>query len=124
MEDHVVKINISGKLFLEALENGFSRYPSYDGRWPNISGITLKIDPERNPGKRILKESIMKDDGSSFELDKIYSCAIKWYMTTGKDGYSSLLDPSIQYLPPFKDVSAPTIQDIFINWLREWKKES
>ena len=109
MEDHVVKISISGKLFIEALENGFSRYPSYDGRWPNISGITLKLDPERNAGERILKESIIKDDGSPFELDKIYTCAIKWYMTTGKDGYSSLLDPSIQYLPPLKDVSALTI---------------
>ena len=43
-------------------------------------------------------------------------------MTTGKDGYSSLLDPSIKFLAPLKEESAPTIQDVFINWLREWRK--
>ena len=68
MEDYVVKIGISGKLFIEALENGFSRYPSYDGRWPIISGIKFKFDPNKNPGERILKESITFDDGSPFDM--------------------------------------------------------
>lgn len=39
MEDKLVKLNISGKLLLDVLENGVSLYPKYDGRFPAISGF-------------------------------------------------------------------------------------
>jgi hypothetical protein len=40
-------------------------------------------------------------------------------MSSGKDGYTILLDPSIEYLHPSIH-DAPTIQEIFINWLKSF----
>ena len=39
IEDKIVKLSLSGRLFKQVLENGVSLYPKYDGRWPVISGV-------------------------------------------------------------------------------------
>jgi 5'-nucleotidase len=44
---------MSGKTFKEALENGVSKWPGFDGRWPCVSGIKFKFDPERPAFDRI-----------------------------------------------------------------------
>lgn len=49
-EDTVERIKMKGKLFIEALENGISTYPKYEGRWPCTSGLNFKFDPELPPG--------------------------------------------------------------------------
>lgn len=45
MNDKLIKISISGELFLKVLENGVSLYPKYDGRFPAISGFKFEFDP-------------------------------------------------------------------------------
>lgn len=39
MEDTVERIKMPGKLFIEAIENGLSEYPKYEGRFPVFSGL-------------------------------------------------------------------------------------
>ena len=51
--DKVVVIKITGKTFKEALENGVSEYPTFDGRWPCVSGVTFKFDPRMPKKERI-----------------------------------------------------------------------
>ena len=50
MEDKLVKLNISGQLLLNVLENGVSLYPKYDGRFPAISGFKFQFDPSKDAG--------------------------------------------------------------------------
>jgi len=58
MEDKNVRLRVTGEIFKKALENGVSKYPSYDGRWPVASGIEFTFDPSREPGDRILASSM------------------------------------------------------------------
>ena len=53
---------MSGTCFVEALENGVSMWPKFDGRWPCASGIKFKFDQKRPIGQRILKDSITDDN--------------------------------------------------------------
>lgn len=116
--DGVERIKISGKLFLEAIENGISAYPRYEGRWPIIAGLKMQFDPERQPGQRILMDTVKNMDDSPFDLDKEYVVAIMSFMKLGKDGYTMLLDPSVVSLPPVRGEDNPTIQEIVIKFFR------
>lgn len=120
MQDTVERIRMSGKLYLEAIENGISEYPKYEGRWPVIAGLKMQFDPEREPGSRILMDTVTNLDGTPFDLEKKYVVATKSFMKLGKDGYSCMLDPSIEDLPPFRGEDDPTIQEIFIGFFRRF----
>ena len=120
MADTVARIKIKGSLFIEALENGVGSYPKYEGRWPVTAGLKFKFDPSKEPGSRILMDSITNVDGTPFDLEKEYVCAIKAYMKLGKDGYTCLLDDSIVTLPPIRGEDDPDIQDIFIQFFRRF----
>ena len=109
MVDTVDRIKMKGSLFIQAMENGVSMYPKYEGRWPCTSGLHFKFDPELPPGQRIVPESITNLDGSPFDLDKEYVVAVKGYMRSGKDGYTMLTDPSVVQLPPASGEESPTI---------------
>ena len=50
MADAVARIKIKGSLFIEAIENGISKYPKYEGRWPVISGLKMQINTDNEPG--------------------------------------------------------------------------
>jgi 5'-nucleotidase len=43
--DRIVVVQISGKTLRDALENGVSSWPKYDGRFPVISGLRFEFDP-------------------------------------------------------------------------------
>lgn len=115
-EDKIVKLSLSGRLYKRVLENGVSNYPKYDGRWPVISGIQFEFDPSKEPGDRILEESMKTDKGEPVEMDKTYTLALMYFFTAGKDGNEALLDESVVNHGPALD-EAPTIQNILFRFL-------
>ena len=48
-EDEIVVKRIPGHVLIKILENGISKYPMYDGRWPVFSGLKFSFDPEKPP---------------------------------------------------------------------------
>jgi 5'-nucleotidase len=61
--DIIVVVKMTGKTFKEALENGVSHYPDFDGRFPLISGVRFSFDPEKLPNERINYEDILTLSG-------------------------------------------------------------
>ncbi|KAJ2783480.1 hypothetical protein H4R18_001689 [Coemansia javaensis] len=51
--DPVVVIKMTGEQIRIALENGVSKWPAHDGRFPHVSGLRFEFDPTREPGNRI-----------------------------------------------------------------------
>ncbi|KAJ1891933.1 hypothetical protein LPJ66_006639 [Kickxella alabastrina] len=52
-EDPVVVVRLTGDQVRRALENGVSKWPAQEGRFPQVSGIRFEFDPEREPGNRV-----------------------------------------------------------------------
>jgi len=77
----------TGKTLRAALENGFSAYPTPEGRFPQISGPQIEVDPSRPPGNRIVKFEI---NGKELSDDEEYTLATKPYLMSGGDGYAAL----------------------------------
>ena len=122
MADDVARIKLKGSLFIEAIENGISTYPKYEGRWPVISGLKMQINTDNEPGSRILRETITLSSGEPFDFDKDYTVATKAFMLAGRDGYSALADESNERLAPAVGEDDPSIQDIFVKWFRNFRR--
>ncbi|KAJ2760797.1 hypothetical protein H4S06_001546 [Coemansia sp. BCRC 34490] len=52
-EDPVVVVRLTGDQIRRALENGVSKWPAQEGRFPQVSGIRFVFDPSREPGDRV-----------------------------------------------------------------------
>ncbi|KAJ2898127.1 hypothetical protein IWW38_001493 [Coemansia aciculifera] len=57
-EDPVVVVKLTGDQIRRALENGVSKWPAQEGRFPQVSGIRFEFDPDRKPGDRVTSVSI------------------------------------------------------------------
>ncbi|KAJ1817479.1 hypothetical protein LPJ56_004056 [Coemansia sp. RSA 2599] len=57
-EDPVVVVRLTGDQIRRALENGVSKWPAQEGRFPQVSGIRFEFDPEREPGSRVTSIAI------------------------------------------------------------------
>lgn len=47
--DYIGLVKITGQKVKEALENGVSQYPKFDGRFPLISGFKFSFNPDLPP---------------------------------------------------------------------------
>ncbi|THU81391.1 5'-nucleotidase, partial [Dendrothele bispora CBS 962.96] len=99
-----VCIEIDGATLWDALENGFSKYPSDEGRFPAISGFRVSWDSRREPGQRVLgiwmtKEVDDGDNGTQLvdgepvqrtKDGKKYAIVTLDFDAQGNDGYTML----------------------------------
>lgn len=91
-----VKLEVTGADIRAALENGFSQIETGAGRFPQVSGLSVVINPGRPAGQRIV--SVMAG-GAPLDDAKTYTLATNDYMAGGGDGYTAfkagkpLIDP-------------------------------
>ena len=84
-----VLLEISGQELLEVLENGYSEIEKGAGRFPHVSGITVKYDPAQPPGSRVLE---VTHKGAPLDPNASLTLAINDYVAGGGDGYHMLVD--------------------------------
>ncbi|MER3430500.1 MAG: bifunctional metallophosphatase/5'-nucleotidase [Blastocatellia bacterium] len=91
----IVKIRISGKTLLQALEHGVARSSEDNepGRFPQVSGIRFVFDASRPPGNRIVEASV---NGRPIDRDAKYTLATSDFLVSkGGDGYTMFKDAEI-----------------------------
>lgn len=119
-EDPVVLVELTGKDIWDALENGFSAYPRQEGRFPQVSGLSVVWDSSRPPGNRVISVNMLENlttdvacsqyefhpgEGDTervlmhrkeprvrapLSLDKKYLVVTRQYLAEGNDGYFAL----------------------------------
>ena len=78
---------LPGSQVLAALENGASQVEKGAGRFAQVSGVTLTLDPSAEPGARVSEVMV---NGAPLEADKLYKVAVNDYILGGGDGYAAL----------------------------------
>jgi 2',3'-cyclic-nucleotide 2'-phosphodiesterase (5'-nucleotidase family) len=103
----VIITEVSGRMLLDALEFGVSFLPKQAAAFPQVSGITYRINKEMESSVRIneKKQFVSVDgeyrvsdvmiDGKELDPDAIYTLAIAGYLLTGGDGYTMFGDANI-----------------------------
>ncbi len=82
-----VKLELKGSDILAALENGFSQAGEGAGRFPQVSGLTVRFDPARPAGSRVVEVRIA---GQPLDPAATYTLATNDYMARGGDNYTAL----------------------------------
>jgi 2',3'-cyclic-nucleotide 2'-phosphodiesterase (5'-nucleotidase family) len=70
-----------------ALENGFSTIENPSGRFPQVSGLTLEVEPRLPPGARVTG---LKVNGQPLDEHRVYRVATIDFMLRGGDNYDAL----------------------------------
>jgi 5'-nucleotidase/UDP-sugar diphosphatase len=84
-----IVIELTGAEVLAALENGFSRVEDINGRFPQVSGLTVEADLTREPGDRVTSVMV---GGEPLDMDATYTVSTNDFMARGGDGYTMFAD--------------------------------
>ena len=105
--NEVIMTEVSGRMLLDALEFGVSFLPNRSGAFPQVSGITFRVNKDIESSVRLdekkqfisvdgeYRVSDVKIDGKDLDPDAIYTLAITSYLFTGGDGYTMFGDGNI-----------------------------
>ncbi|WP_434756668.1 5'-nucleotidase C-terminal domain-containing protein [Paenibacillus amylolyticus] len=83
--NQVVTLEVKGSDVLTALENGVGSYPEPSGGFPQVSGITFKIDATAPKGSRV--HSVMVGD-KALDPAATYTLATNDFTAVGGDEYT------------------------------------
>ena len=115
----LVMMDLTGAQVKEALENSVSRYPSADGRFLQVSGLSFTFDPTKPVGSRIVDVLV---GGTPLVETAVYRVVTNDFLAAGGDGYTVLMqgtnfvdtgtylmDYMVEYLKEFSPVT-PTVE--------------
>lgn len=108
----VLKVEVSGKVLKQALENGVSRLGEEAGRFPQVSGLQFSYDPQKPALGRVVS---VKINGQPLQEGKTYTLAVPAYLVLkGGDDYGTLKSAKIlndpQEAPTDSEIAQTAIQ--------------
>lgn len=87
--NRVVKLEVTGEILRQALENGFSLHAEGAGRFPQVAGAAIKAELTAPPGSRMKSVLI---NGEPLDPARTYTLAVTDFNAAGGDGYAMLVD--------------------------------
>lgn len=81
-------LEVSGKALRGAIEAGLAGAENEVGRFPQVSGMTIRADLTRPDGDRVVSLLV---GGASVDPDKLYRLATNDFLARGGDGYTALV---------------------------------
>jgi 2',3'-cyclic-nucleotide 2'-phosphodiesterase (5'-nucleotidase family) len=85
--NRTVLLELKGADLREALENAVSRVEEKQGRFMQVSGLTLVYDPKAERGRRVVE---IKVGGAPLDPARVYKVATNEYVAAGGDGFEAL----------------------------------
>ena len=83
----VCKVAVRGGVAVRTLNHAVSRLPATSGQFPQVSGISFRVELSAPPGDRVRDVRVA---GQPIQPDKTYSLAVTNYQLAGGDGYDLL----------------------------------
>jgi 2',3'-cyclic-nucleotide 2'-phosphodiesterase (5'-nucleotidase family) len=112
-DNNLAIVELTGSELLAVMENGFSRVPALDGRFPQVAGMYVEYNPERegisdqltlDTPSRVKTLVVTRADGTEDTLideyavvgdpNRAFVLATNDFLLTGGDGYRALADAS------------------------------
>jgi len=109
--NEVVTLEVTGEQIIDALEHGYGSYGEVAGKFLQISGLRVYLDPAQPAGERVIDVLV---GGEPIVADEVYTLATNDFLAAGGDGYTMLEDAE-QIA-----VADKTDQAMFIAYLQEY----
>lgn len=81
---YIITKEVKGEDLVKVLEHATDAYPNVEGKFPQVSGITFKIDMSKEKGSRVADIMV---NGQKLDLNKTYVVATSDFIANGGDGY-------------------------------------
>jgi 5'-nucleotidase / UDP-sugar diphosphatase len=81
----ITTVEIPGQVLLDALNVGVAKLPGSAGQFPQVSGLTMTVDPSAPVGRRVRD---VKVGSQPLDLTKTYTMALPDYVLKGGDEYT------------------------------------
>lgn len=81
---YIITKEVKGEDLVKVLEHATDAYPNVEGKFPQVSGITFKIDMSKEKGSRVTDIMV---NGQKLDLNKMYVVATSDFIANGGDGY-------------------------------------
>lgn len=81
---YIITKEVKGEDLVKVLEHATDAYPNVEGKFPQVSGITFKIDMSKEKGSRVTDIMV---NGQKLDLNKTYVVATSDFIANGGDGY-------------------------------------
>lgn len=96
-DNNMMLVQTSGQTIWNALENGISSYPTTNGKFPQVAGMTYAFAHDEASGTNKLT-SVTLADGTPLDLAGSYKIVINSFIAGGGDGYTmfNLLNETIE----------------------------
>lgn len=108
-DNNMMMVEASGQTIWDALENGISAYPTTNGKFPQVAGMTYTFAHDAAAGTNTLT-AVTLADGSPIALDARYKVVINSFIAGGGDGYTML-----NVLDDTKDMATDVEQLVYVN---------
>ena len=105
----VVLMEVSGQAIIDALEVGVRIYPEANGGFPQVGGMTVRFDPAKAEGERIVEVLV---GGEPLDPAAMYKLATNDFLAAGGDGYVSLAEYPVLF-------NMGAMDEVIVNYLRE-----
>ena len=92
----ICTLAMPGRAVVEALNHGVSKLPAQDGRFPQVSGLTLTVDRNARVGDRVLDVRV---NGEPLDPNRTYTVAIPDFVLKQGDDYTTFAGQTIRVGP-------------------------
>jgi 2',3'-cyclic-nucleotide 2'-phosphodiesterase (5'-nucleotidase family) len=92
----VCVLDLPGKIVLDALNHGVASLPNADGRFPQVSGLTMTVDRSAPAGNRVRD---VKVAGQPLDPAKVYTVAMPDFILKEGDGYTMFAGQHVRVTP-------------------------
>jgi 2',3'-cyclic-nucleotide 2'-phosphodiesterase/3'-nucleotidase/5'-nucleotidase len=87
----LVTVTLTGQELMEALENGVSKVPALDGRFPHVAGMRFFYDSTKPENQRVMRVEVKTGGGyKPLDLNAQYEVATNVFTAKGGDFYNSM----------------------------------
>jgi 5'-nucleotidase len=87
---------LPGRVVLEALNHGVSSLPAQNGRFPQVSGLTMRVEQSAPVGSRVRNVTV---NGEPLDPNKTYTVAIPDFLLKQGDDYTMFAGQPLRVAP-------------------------
>jgi 5'-nucleotidase len=103
----VCEVAVTGRVLLQALNSGVSKLPAAAGQFPQVSGLTMQVDPRGPPGDRVRDVRV---NGQPLDLDKTYRVALPDFVLKGGDDYGMFIGQPVLVGPEAGNLAVAALE--------------
>lgn len=112
----VTRIEVTGRVLMQALEHGMSRLPASAGQFPQVSGMTLRVDVGAPVGSRVKDVRINSPGDRPLDPDARYTLALPDFLLLGGDGYEMFTGQRVLISPDAGTPIAVVLERFVETW--------